>query len=258
MKKELETLLQHPGIWQASAASKPGVGIPSGYAELDKLLHLGGWPTGALTELISRGSGIGELQLLFPALAQLSQQNRWITLISPPYLPCATSWESAGIVLSRLLIVCPRNTNDALWAAEQCLKSKTCSSLLLWSANETTPNKNLRKLQLASQHGDCWTVLFRPESVMRSSPPAALRLAIRHENEHLHIDILKQRNGWGGQHLAIPVNRHLATTWPANRNLPVFIPSDPRTEQKTSGANHDIALTRQPTLHHAMALPSLS
>src|SRR3546814_16816683 len=54
-----------------------------------------------------------------------------IALIAPPYLPFAQAWANAGVQLSRLQVIRadPRN---ALWAAEQCLRSAACSAVLCW------------------------------------------------------------------------------------------------------------------------------
>jgi len=46
--------------------------VSSGFPELDAGLPGGGWPAGALTEILPAHEGIGELRLLGPALAGLS------------------------------------------------------------------------------------------------------------------------------------------------------------------------------------------
>jgi protein ImuA len=43
--------------------------VDTGYASLSAELPSGGWPLGALIELLPAHSGIGELRLLQPALA---------------------------------------------------------------------------------------------------------------------------------------------------------------------------------------------
>ena len=60
--------LCHDGEWRRGlheAAHKPA---PSGFAELDARLPGGGWPVGAICELLLETMGIGELGLLVPAL----------------------------------------------------------------------------------------------------------------------------------------------------------------------------------------------
>jgi hypothetical protein len=97
---------QHPGIWRGSELARTGCpGIASGFAALDAELPGGGWPCGALTEILPQHEGIGELRILGPALAQLAAQGKFIAWIAPPYLPYAPALAAAGIGLERVLIV---------------------------------------------------------------------------------------------------------------------------------------------------------
>ena len=50
-------------------AVAPAPTLASGFPRLDAELPGGGWPRGALTELLAEHEGIGELGLLLPALA---------------------------------------------------------------------------------------------------------------------------------------------------------------------------------------------
>ena len=83
-------LLNHPALWRGnelSRTAKPGVS--TGFAALDQELPGGGWPQSALTEILPRHEGIGELHILGSALAALSKQSRMLAWIAPPYLPYA-------------------------------------------------------------------------------------------------------------------------------------------------------------------------
>ena len=190
----LDTLLQRPDVWrgggQVSAAVKA---VPSGFAELDALTG-GGWPQGALTELIMPRQGIGALRLLMPALAQLSQDDRWICWVAPPHIPYAPALVSAGIDLSRVLLVHPKARQDGLWALEQSLRSGNCSAVLAWPTLED--NVILRRLQLAAEAGDALGFLFRSQRYVRRPSPAALRLQLEPEiGGSLSVSILKRRGG---------------------------------------------------------------
>ena len=58
----LDLLLQHPGIWRGDRLAQAGVdALPTGFAELDKQLPGGGWPRGALTEIVGPASS-GRMQ----------------------------------------------------------------------------------------------------------------------------------------------------------------------------------------------------
>ena len=76
-------------------------GTPTGFSILDEQLSGSGWPTDGITELLYEHAGIGEIRLLAPALANLSQQKAgWILWISPPYIPYAPALIAAGIALT--------------------------------------------------------------------------------------------------------------------------------------------------------------
>ena len=74
----LESLLQRADIGRGGqhslrerSAHSSQRNIASGLEALDAQLPGGGWPLGALTEILLQHHGIGELQLLMPALARL-------------------------------------------------------------------------------------------------------------------------------------------------------------------------------------------
>src|SRR3954470_4359189 len=114
MSALLDNLLQRPDIWRAGTAGDNAGALPTGFAELDAKLANSGWPRHALTEIEYAHDGIGELRLLLPALVNLSQQQRWIAWIAPPFTPYAPALANAGIKLSRILLVHPRTRQEAL------------------------------------------------------------------------------------------------------------------------------------------------
>lgn len=175
LKQTVDSLLEHPQLWRGARRSAPHA-IPSGHAELDAGLS-GGWPGGALTEILLPRPGIGEIQLLLPALLRLHRERRWIALIGSPYIPYAPAWQASGMNLSRLLWVHPRSANERLWAMEQAMRSGTCGAVLGWPEG-TAGFRELRRLQLAAEHGNCMGVLFNAQNKAGNTTPAALRLRL--------------------------------------------------------------------------------
>ncbi|MBX3682927.1 MAG: SOS cell division inhibitor SulA, partial [Thauera sp.] len=56
-------------VWHASRlAGAAGAVLPTGFSALDAELPGGGWPAGALIELLADRPGVGELSLLLPLL----------------------------------------------------------------------------------------------------------------------------------------------------------------------------------------------
>ena len=183
---------RHPGIWRGSELARTDCpGIASGFAPLDAELPGGGWPRGALTEILPQHEGIGELRVLGPALAQLAAQGKCIAWIAPPYLPYAPALAAAGIDLARVLIVKTSKDGDSLWAAEQALRSAACGGVLAWPHDISYTQ--LRRLQLAAEDGRCLAVLFRPAQAAHEPTPAVLRIALATSAGGLALSILKRR-----------------------------------------------------------------
>lgn len=203
----LQDLMQRAEVWRGGGAS-PAVGLPTGLAELDTLLQGNGWPQGALTEILSPDTGSGGLRLLLPALAQLSRGERWIVFVAPPYIPYAPALARAGVNLSRLLWVHAQRGVDGLWATEQSLRAGTCAAVLAWPAAADTAS--LRRLQLAAETGNAVGVLFRPESAVMESSPAALRLRLERDAMGLRVHVLKRRGGWPAGPVLFPPRHALA------------------------------------------------
>ena len=102
----LETMLDARTLWRAGRmATLPADTEPTGHATLDGLLPQGGWPRGALTELLLPADGVGELSLLLPTLARLTQAGGTVAVVSPPYVPYAPAWQAGGVDLSQLQVV---------------------------------------------------------------------------------------------------------------------------------------------------------
>jgi hypothetical protein len=189
MKSALQTVLNRPDIWAGDQLARAEDSVASGFPQLDALLPGGGWPRGALTEVIVKRKGIGELCLFVPTLAKLCEENQFIACVAPPYLPYAPALARAGIKLAHFLVVRASARQEKLWAAEQVLRSGCISAVLFWL---DTPN-NLRRLQLAAEEGRSSGIIFRGNA--QPSSYAALRLALAPAGDLTRIDILKRRGG---------------------------------------------------------------
>ena len=124
---KLHDVLQHPSIWRASdtyqrsaCANQTQQTTASGFSQLDKELPHYGWPQNELSELLSPHWGMGELKLLSPALAQLSQQQRWIVWVSPPWQPYGPALLEEGVNLNNLLLIHTKSDKERLWTIEAC------------------------------------------------------------------------------------------------------------------------------------------
>ena len=190
-----EGLVADPRVWRGRRGATTDA-LSTGFALLDQYLPGGGWPRRAITEILLDRYGIGELSVLVPALARLSERasraKRWIVWIAPPYVPYAPALHLSGIDLSRVLLVHPtRENKEVLWAIEQALRSGSSIAVLAWL--EKASNVALRRLQLAAEEHDCWAVLFRSSRALGDSSPAALRVYLSGGPEKAELKIVKCR-----------------------------------------------------------------
>ena len=177
-----ELLEATPRLWKGRQASRGQRSLPSGHARLDARLPGGGWPLGAVSELISGKPGLGELSLLFPALAEIGRQGQWIVLVSPPWIPYPPSLRGHELPLERLLLVRGRDDREALWACEQALRNGRGGAVLAWPGD--VGFARLRRLQLAAEANAKLVFLFRPENALQAASPAALRLQLEPAEPH--------------------------------------------------------------------------
>jgi hypothetical protein len=192
-----ETLEQLARLCRREGAVPPAVHA-TGCAELDAVLPHGGWQSGTIVELMPAQIGVGEFQLLMPALARISSSDRHIAFISPPYIPFAPALQRHGVQLERLVIVNAAKKADALWAAEQALRCKSFGAVVAWP--EAIKDRDVRRLQLAAEAGRSVGFLYRPPSAAIDASPAAVRLKLQREASggELRIDVLKCRGARSG------------------------------------------------------------
>lgn len=182
-----------PGVWRAGEMDRAApAGIASGHARLDLELPGGGWPRGGLVEILHDSEGLGEVSLLFGALRTVAREGRAIAWINPPHLPYAPALASAGVSLDACLVVRPASADDALWSADQALRSGACGAALFWLP-EKTDYASLRRLQMAAESGRTLAVLFRPASAASQATPAHLRVLVAHHEGLMHVSLPKRR-----------------------------------------------------------------
>jgi len=224
--------LIHPALWRAAQLAQGAARcIATGYPALSAQLPHGGWPLGTLIELLHPHAGMGELRLLRPALCQL-ERGRTVALVQPPHVPHIASWSSWRLDPRQLLWIDPPRPNDALWAAEQILRSGACAALLCWLPRART--ESLRRLHLAAQRGDTLFFALRPASAARQASPAPLRLALASTPQGLSIHILKRQ----GPKSEDPVTLALEPGTP----LPLHAPLDRRLPVQPAAGRHTPAL----------------
>jgi len=171
----LSALLDARQVWRGRAPEVPAGDQPTGWCALDAVLPAGGWPEASLSEILLPVDGVGELRLVLPTLARLTQDRRHVVIVSPPYAPCVAGWRQQGVDMRRVEIVAA-GEKDVLRATEQCLRSGSCAAVLAWPLH--ADDRALRRLQVAAVTGRSLAFVFRDRSHLSNASPAALRLEL--------------------------------------------------------------------------------
>ena len=193
----LEQLLRaSPQIWTSRQVGEVRA-RDTGFSTLNSLLPGHGWPLSSLIELLPKSEGIGEMQLVLPALKKLCQEARDIVFVRPPHLPYPPALAKAGLPLNRIVWIDTESDEDARWVAEQTLRQGMAGAVLLWS--DCTKDIALRRLQLAAREGEALAFLYRSPNVPVVASPAAVRMALSSAPRGLQVDLLKVQGGRAGE-----------------------------------------------------------
>ena len=205
----------HPDIWRASQLARSTTRcVDTGFPVLSTQLGGTGWPTSTLIDLLVQQAGIGEMRLLAPALGRVAHKK--VVFLEPPHAPQALGLAGMGIMPQDVIWVKGKTTADALWAAEQVLRSGSCGALLFWVKH--VRNESLRRLHLAAQAGETLFYVLRPLSAVQDASPAPLRLALRPADGGIEIDFVKRRGPQRDKPMFLPLTTPGLT--PTRRHAP--------------------------------------
>jgi protein ImuA len=140
--------------------------------EIDAYLPWGGMPLAGLHEILSEevGASSGFAAILL-GRAQAALPGRSVLWIAPEPDAYAPGLASLGLDAARLILVRAPRPVDALWAAEEALRSPAIAAVLLVG---TAPDLTAaRRLQLAAEAGGGIGLLLR-EGDGEAEPGAAL------------------------------------------------------------------------------------
>lgn len=221
----LESL--HPSLWRASQLARSRTRcIDTGHPTLSNQLPGGGWPVGTLIDLLVQQPGVGEMRLLAPALKAVA--DRRVVLLTPPHAPQILALTALGIPPAAAVWLRADRTADALWAAEQVLRSGSCGALLFWPGQTSKSSArqqpvradSLRRLHLAAQQGETLFFLFRPLATEIDASPAPLRLSVRPAPGGIDIGFVKRQGPQREEPLFLPMSISTTRARPQRQPLP--------------------------------------
>ena len=212
-------------VWRAGELNTaPLPVLDTGYAELNRELPGGGWPQGALIEILQPQAGQHEWGLLAPVLAALqavksnpstSQNGKTLLVLTgAPYLPFGPALRARQLAMHRVLSIHTEagHAPALLWATREALQCADVAAVLAWLPDARSAH--LRRLQIAAHTHHKLLFVFRPLRAQQESSPAPLRLLLqghasahdaRGEGADVQVQVFKRR----GPPLATPL--HLAT-----------------------------------------------
>ncbi|MGI9290579.1 MAG: translesion DNA synthesis-associated protein ImuA, partial [Gammaproteobacteria bacterium] len=204
-----QLIRETPALWRGRGGQpeRPGANaVDTGFTALNTLLPTGGWPLRALTEFSVAAWGSGELQLLLPLMARLTQDQIQVAMVAPPYQPYAPALAQAGVCLPYLVVVnvAEQRGKDIWWSAEKLLRHPDCGLVLLWPAKPHPAQ--IRRLQLAADAANNIGVVLgcgRPVDT-----PVALRLSVSRCTQGIQVAVTKSRFGWR-QHGAVVLEEYV-------------------------------------------------
>ena len=215
MKPTIDELKNKRLLWQASQVSAAQNTLPSGFEALDAHLQ-GGLPEQGVVD-VSTAIGIGELRLLLPSFVLRQQSSeKLLVFIAPPVRLNGPMLLQLGFDLTRILIIEPKNAKDALWSAEQCLKSGCCEGVFLW--HQSLEIHQAKRLQFAAETGGALNIIIRQKTHEHFSLPVSLAIDLAAAPEGIDVTITKRK---GGSH-SEPFVVNMVKAWPAlTRRLPI-------------------------------------
>ena len=163
--------------------------VGTGDALLDAQLPGGGWPVGALVEIVQAQGVHSEWRLLLPALVAVGQGA--VLLVGPPQLPFGPALAAQGLAPARLVWVRAQSEPERLWAAEQALRCAGVDAVLAWLG--PVRSEALRRLHIAAAEYQKLLFVMRPEVAQHTASPAVLRLGLAYMQEGAQGDALEVR-----------------------------------------------------------------
>ena len=196
-------------VWRANALGGAAEAtVATGHPALDAQLPGGGWPVGAISEILQLQSGQHEWRLLLPALTR-ADLGPVTVLVGAPHAPFGPGLVAQGFDARRLLWVNVAVLAERLWAAEQALRCAEVAAVLAWLPQVRAPQ--LRRLQIAASMHHKLLFVMRPAQAQDESSPAVLRLLVVNSpsgvdtpTQALRLHILKRRGPPLAQALVLP------------------------------------------------------
>ncbi len=193
-----------PALWRASelgAQATPTVA--TGWAEFDRELPGGGWPSRSVIEVLTPQPAVVEWRLLGAALARVVAGGGQLVVVAPPRQPCLPGLRQAGLDERRFVWVQAETPAERLWATEQLVKAGSAGAVVAWLP-QARPEQ-IRRLQVGAQGAPGLVFVCRPEAAQHEASAAPLRIHASFAIDWaLRVRVLKRRGPAAEGDLLLP------------------------------------------------------
>lgn len=112
-----------------------------------------------ITEILLHNSSISLQPVLLPMIAQLSRQDRWLTLINPPASLSRDLLEAGGACIEQILVLRTAAETDKRELASRALAAGTSHTVICWGNADQTAE--VEQLNQAAHFGNSLGILVR-------------------------------------------------------------------------------------------------
>jgi hypothetical protein len=211
------------------AGEQGGQSLALDWPELDAALPDGGLPRGVVELAAPRALGGGASMALAAIRAAHARSGKaWCAWVDPEATLYAPGVVSAGVDLSRLLVVRPPRGELARVAVKVAgsrgfdviaIDMDPLPGAAIAAPSGRSPRKRawppevlVRKLALLAAEGGATILLLTDASIARATPwPVALRLEISRAPESISLRVAKDRRGRGGLAKTVPLRTRPGT-----------------------------------------------
>jgi protein ImuA len=177
--------------------------LTTGFAQLDDVLPGGGWPCGAITEVLVPQFSVSELRLLSKTMALQTGSARPVALIGPPHAPHPPGLRHDRVDERHLLWIDVDTPRDRQWCTEQLVKAGTFGAVVAWIP--LVRAEQIRRLQVLAGRCKGPVFLVRPEVAAREASAAPLRVQLRpHTDWQISLRVLKRKGAPLEETLMLP------------------------------------------------------
>lgn len=177
--------------------------LTTGFTQLDDVLPGGGWPCGAVTEVLVPQFSVSELRLLSKVMAAQTEGGRPVALIGPPHAPHAPGLRHDRVDERHLIWIDVDTPRDRHWCTEQLVKAGTFGAVVAWIP--LVRAEQVRRLHVLA--GSCKGPVFlvRPEVAAREASAALLRVQVRPQTDwQIALRVLKRKGAPLDETLMLP------------------------------------------------------